>query len=273
MITLRGALLPRLEEVMAFLSRYHPPLRFPADADREETEVAEGRWLRGGTSPSGRDHGAVEVATWWVGAKYLAADFGAPQRIVWVPPEEGQERFVLPDRAGYTQEREQPGGEGPDLGDRTFRRVMTRVVPVTAAIWANDYDDLDILVHWLASAVFCTNAGAAEYVGEKPVESGGEALDQLGQRGLHYRLLCNFVFPVSAPYFELRKARHLGVTTRFEGEGHAAQRNEYRAEVVAEEVRRGVRQPHPMDVTPWRRRTFADPAEEPVAAPEDGEES
>lgn len=269
----RGALIPRLERIMAFLSQYHPPLRFPADRDRTEEEVREGVWKRGGTTPSGRDAGDVRTATWFVGAKYATSDLGAPQRIVWIPPEEGQERFTLPDRAGYMQEREQPGGEGPDLGDRTFRRIMTRVVPVTADLWCNDEDDLDILIHWVASAVFCTNAGAAEHVGEKPVESGGMALDQMVQRGLRYRLVCNFVFPISAPYYELRKGRHVGIVPRFEGEGHAAQRAERRADVRAQEERTGTMQPHDLDVTPWRRRTFAPPSSEPVAdPPEEGEE-
>lgn len=250
----RGALIPRLEEVMDLLGEVHPPLRFPADADRAEEEVPAGRWIRGGTSPSGRDDGDVREATWFVGAKYASSDLGAPQRIVWIPPEEGQERFVLADRAGYMQEREQDlaGGEGPDLGDRSFRRIATRVVPVVADIWANDDDDLDILVHWLASSVLCVNAGAAEMVGERPVDSGGLSAEQVGQRGLRYRLLCNFVFPISAPYRLLRRGRHAAVGVRVEPESQAVARAVREAEDRARDRGRGIVPPADLDVTPWR---------------------
>lgn len=266
----RGHLLPRLEEIMDFLSEYHPPLRFPADDGRKEAEVLSG-WQRGGTSPSGEDLGDVATATWYVGDKYLKSSLGAPQRIVWLPPEFGQERFTFPDSAGDHAERDQVGGGEEHLGTRAFRRVLSRVVPVIADVWANDYDDLDILIHWLASAVFCTNAGAPEGVGEKPIESGGYVPDQMIQRGVRYQLTCNLVFPIAAPYHELMKARSASVAARTESEEHRSLRLRAQAAKDAPLRARGARFPADLDTTPWRRTTFADPAAGPVLPDDPGD--
>ena len=190
--TKRGYLVPRITEVMDWLSSRCPPCRYPADADKQEESLPA--WVRGGTTPSGADFGdaqaAVSEATYFIGRKYIPLEYGAPQRIVWLPPPPGSERFV---RSETTGPHLDDVGQGE--GALAFRRWRTRVVPMLAHLWCNDYDDCDILVQWLATAIFATNAGGPESVGEA-VTGGGYAEEEMSQRGVVYHLNCNFVFPV-----------------------------------------------------------------------------
>jgi len=191
----RGFLVPRITEIMAKLGELCPPCRFPADADHSE-EVRHPSWIRGGTSPSGADFGdaqsAMVDADYFIGAKYTSFDYGAPQRIVWVPPPEGQERFTRPETTGpHVGELSSPEG------NLAFRRWASRVVPMLVHIWCNDYDDCDLLISNLSTAIFATNAGGPEVVGIETIVAGGYAEEQVGQRGIAYVLGCNFVFPIT----------------------------------------------------------------------------
>ena len=179
---------------MSFLSEWCPPQRFPANNNRSETQASP-TWRRGGTSPSGESFGGARDADYFIGAQYLDTEYGLPQRIVWVPPRAGEESFVIPDSAGPHLERD---NEDPA---RVFRRWATRVMPVTVDLWCNDFDDLDILLHWLCTAIIASNAGGPEAVGVRTLGSGGLSADtEMDQRGLRYRLRANFVSPISRPY-------------------------------------------------------------------------
>lgn len=304
----RGHLVPRIEAVMAILGRSSPPQVYPADGDRAEAEAPQG-WVRGGTEVDGTAAGDVSVANWFVGERYLAASYGQPQRIVWVPPQRGRERFLYAPTAGVVahysrvvggdgleDSRGGAGGSGslnlgPDSvalevasdveGCRKFayRMIGARLCPVEADLWCNDYDDLDLLVMWLASAVTVVNAGAVEQVQERPVYGGGQVECETGQRGLRYRLECNFVFPVIAPI-----AGDRGVVP---GSAHASRprsasvqpapvaataRQSALLEIARQRQRdlaTGAHVPPDLGASPWVRTSPSDPlpASAPVASP------
>lgn len=254
-------LVPRIEEIMDFMREWCPPLRFPADGGGLAEEAPD-NWVRGGTSPSGRSFGDVDVANYFIGAQYMVVNMGgAPQRIVWVPPAFGAERFARPDSNGWHIGAGAAQAGGGDIAeDRAFRRLATRIVPVHIDLWADDHGDLDVLINWVYAGVDTTNAGAPAMAGVPPVETGGEVEAQAGQRGIRYQLLANLVFPVVAPYRVKRRAQHVGVDVRVETEHHAIQRAAAALAAPGE---------HPLDRSPWRRTSVAPPASEPVAPDED----
>lgn len=205
----RGHLKPRIVEVMAYMNAVCPAYIYPADSGRAETLAPNnGAWFLGGTSPSGDDDGDVTQANWWIGERYVDGAFnGAPQRMVWIPPRDGEERFAEADSVGHHKVGDAAGqtfGAGDDRlpASMAYRKVMSRVVPVKVDIWGNDFDDTDLMVHWLASCIFATNAGAPEKLREKTISSGGYVTLEKGQRGVRYRLSATFVFPIIAPFVQ-----------------------------------------------------------------------
>ncbi len=199
-----GYLLPRIDGVMSMLQETCPPYRFPADGDRSGVLDSRG-WRRGGTSPSGQDFGDISDCNWFVGDTYLKATIGAPWRLVWLPPLIGEERFVVGKNVGIHVNAEEEGGaddyaalDNTGVG-QAYRIILHRVCPVRVDVWGSDYPDIDKLVHWLASCVFASNAGAAEACGVQTVDSGGMIPMESGVRGLRYQLKFNFVFPIISP--------------------------------------------------------------------------
>jgi hypothetical protein len=197
---------------MDFLGTQYHPQKFDFQGNvRVKSDAADG-WIIGGTSPSGEELGPIEGANYFIGAKYKEANFGAPQRIVWVPPRDGGERWVRNDLTGSVVSGSQVFSTGnfvePDSDDTNyvFSRWATRVVPMMAQLWCHDFDDQDVLVQWLSTAIFATAPGAPESVGVPAIISGGQEEDEeMNERGLVYNLRCNFVFPVVRP--PLRKER------------------------------------------------------------------
>ncbi len=200
----QGYLLPRIDQIMSMLQQVCPPYKFPADGDRSAVLDNRG-WRRGGTSPSGQNFGDISDCNWFVGDTYLKSTIGAPWRLVWLPPLVGEERFVVGKNVGMHAYAEEVGGSdayaalnGQGIG-QVYRLILHRISPVRVDIWGSDYPDLDLLVHWLASCTFATNAGAAESCGVPTVDNGGLVPLESGVRGLRYQLKLNFVFPIISP--------------------------------------------------------------------------
>lgn len=271
-----GFLEPRIVEVMSFLNGVCPAYYFPADNDRKAMLYPNGgAWLRGGTSPSGDDQGDVGQANWFIGERYVdGASLGMPQRVVWIPPQEGEERFVEPDSAGHHKVGDAFGRTyvGGLQGDESqlpknlaYRKVLSRVCPVKVDIWGNDWDDTDQLVHWLASCILATNAGAPEYLREKTIQSGGYVRMEKGQRGVRYRMAAIFVFPVIAPFLaggvgsaDAFRAIGMGVAvkpvssdTLVQDENQPQLSDDRLNNAVQNVPARGALVPDPLDVSPW----------------------
>lgn len=262
----RGHLVPRITAIMEELQLVCPPMYYPADGERQETPYPDG-WLRGGTSPSGDGHGTVDPgqANWWIGERYAKTkNYGQPQRIVWIPPRRGRERFVKPDHVGRNAEvlgSPQIGGGGDPPGFQ-FRALGTRVCPCEVDLWVNDYDDGDILVHWLVASIVAVNSGAPELVGVDAIVSGGyTGEDEEGVRGLRYVLECNLVFPVVKPIAQSGS----GASRTVVGFGVSQTAP---PQIPPTPLPPG--QTADPNISPWRRTTFV---KEPVPAFPPGEDS
>lgn len=86
--------------------------------------------------------------------------------------------------------------------------VRNRIVPMTAHIWGNDWDDTEEIVLWLSCAAETVFQGTIPGVGI--VESGGWVRDEKATRGLHYQLVVNFSCPIVWP--PMKQAALLGAS-------------------------------------------------------------
>lgn len=204
--------------VMDVLQRIYPPKTFAPDAQIGESVVGvggnalgsvppqfqRGVWKRGGTTAGGADanEGTWGDANYFVGAKYLDLKIGSPQRIVWVPPDEGGESIGPPDMAGgIIDVATDPLDITREIGIRHFRRLATRLVPWSVDMWCHDYDDALELSNWLMAAIHIVAAGNTELAGVRQYGPGGWVRDEHGQRGVRYRLTVTMAMPVVAPYY------------------------------------------------------------------------
>lgn len=208
--------------------------------------------------------GGVDSSNWFIGKSYTGAGIGGIQKLVWVPPEPGQEKFVEADSAGWHKERDAIGEDESYLLDRAFRRIGTRISPFMVELRCNDYTDADLLLHWLVSSVKLVNAGALEHVHEAPVVSGGYVAVDAGQRGVLYQLNVQFAFPVVAPNMDLRLARSVILNPRFETGAHAVARQMLKDDNLEALQKQGIRVPTDVSVTPWRNTSDVDPNQLPI---------
>lgn len=196
-----GYTLPMVELVMDVLAKLTPALRFPADKGRAEECVP---WVRGGTQASGATAGGAG-GNWFFGAKYVNTNQGgAPQRLVWIPPEPGEESFTAPDSTGFRT------SGTTHLADR---RLATRVVPMTVDIWGQDYGDTELLANYVAAAIYSVTSG--QLVTDAGIlVSGGFSPEVPADRGVHYVLVAQFGFPVTLPIRESVAAQEVLAATR-----------------------------------------------------------
>ena len=99
----RGTIVPAVVLIMKALQVIYPRRTFPAvdpasDQLREAVLDPAG-WVLGGTSPGGAYLGPPK-GNYFIGDPNVERDGPPPQRIVWAPPEEGEERYVAPQRIG-----------------------------------------------------------------------------------------------------------------------------------------------------------------------------
>jgi hypothetical protein len=118
----RGVIVPGVDLVMSLLQQIHPRREFrPGDGE----PVAATPWRRGGTSPGGSSlSGPVggggeapgqvvtdNTGTYFVGWADERTAAVPPQRIVWTPPEPGQERYGPPQSVGWLLDQDPDGQE------------------------------------------------------------------------------------------------------------------------------------------------------------------
>jgi hypothetical protein len=193
---MNGYLVPQILCVMDVLAQFTPAYRFPANTGRQPEETP---WVRGGTSPGGSIAGG-DRGNWFVGTKYAETNQGAaPQRIVWLPPEPGEESFSIADSVGS---RFESGYE--------HRRIATRVVPVSIEIWGHDYGDTETLANYMSAALYTVCVGQL-VVDDGMLVSGGFMREVAGDRGVRYILGCKFAFPVTMPQTQVVVAENFGV--------------------------------------------------------------
>lgn len=269
-ISQRGAIVRGVDIVMQTLQDLFPRRVFPK-IDGDRSQILGDAWRRGGTSPGGASFSGppdspefanVSTGNYFVGWANEKTDACEPQRIVWTPPDVGQERFLPPQSSGFMLDESADGSSatlrpataqdmlqvqsmyqsqvGRPMADVGPRRldgnpaqaipgvnygggqrqmgapfiaalVRTRVVPMAAHVWGNDWDDTEELVLWLSCAVETALQGTIAHANLPIIESGGWVRDQAATRGLHYVLVVNFACPVIWPPQTERRAMGFGV--------------------------------------------------------------
>jgi hypothetical protein len=237
----RGTIVPGVTLVMRALQLIYPRRTYPAvdaasDLTREAKLAPEG-WVLGGTSPGGAPLGLVK-GNYFIGDPNVERDGPPPQRIVWVPPDNGEERYVAPQRLGnmiggappgtpQLMRRPDepadwlPGAAARPLGPHVGRQVYTRVIPMRAHCWGSDMDDTEELADNLAAATELVLGGTQMPLNAPIVTGGGFLRDTLGNRGLCYVLRVNFYAPIFSPMLDSAQMRDLSmiVTAKTGGNG------------------------------------------------------
>lgn len=210
----RGTIINSIQQVMATLQEIFPRRHYPADSDRRPVLDPQG-WVRGGTSPGGASLGG-SGGNYFIGVPELVIGNSAPQRIVWEPPDEGEEDWMANQQVGpfvdpstamlpqlLTPQSPATDAVRRQMGGFAAAQFATRVIPFKVHIWDNDWT-AEELVHWFASAFQMTFNGNIN--GTSLLGPGGWARDEKGSRGLHYVLTARLCAPVHYVYFGEREA-------------------------------------------------------------------
>ena len=227
----RGTIVPGVVLIMKALQIIYPRRTFPAvdpASDRvREAAIDPDGWTLGGTSPGGASLGPVR-GNYFIGEPNVERDGPPPQRIVWMPPDEGEERFVAPQRIGnqigaapiftppLLRRPDLPADWQPDaparpLGPHAARQVYTRVIPMRAHCWGSDLDDAEELADHLAAAAELVLSGTQMPLSGQIVQGGGFLRDMLGNRGVCYVLRLNFYAPIYSPMLSNAQLRDVGL--------------------------------------------------------------
>lgn len=181
-----------LTGIMALLQDYYPPRSWPSGVEQK------GTWVRGGTVGEAGGAAAGE-GNWYIGPQYLATK-GAPQRVVWCPPQD--ETYGPPMRVGH---------EHADAGVG-IKAIANRQIPFEVHLWGNDYDDCEDLLNYVCAAVYDLTCGSGD---KAPMLSrGGWKPRQEGDRGVLYVLPIVVGVPVYLPKVGHGPAHRVSISSR-----------------------------------------------------------
>lgn len=203
-----GQLMPHIARIMDALSTVHPPMAYPPTGPREQPRqpYAREKWVLGSsTGPDGsRQAKSPEGGNYYVGWRWPST-MDAPQAIYWVPPGEGEARYVASGdttgtsrgqsgTADWTPEREYPEG---DNSGQPYTRTAMLIQPWTVWIWGNSWADTELLQGWFVSKAHDKEHSIPEKYGEQfTATTGGWVQDRPGDRGLIWKLTVNLATPI-----------------------------------------------------------------------------
>ncbi len=204
-----GQLMPHIQRIMDALSTVYPPLAYPPTGPREAPRQPYQRekWVLGSaTAPDGaKQANPPQGGNYYVGWRY-PSNMDAPQVIYWVPPGEGECRYVASGdttgtsrgptaTADWTSDREYP--EGSEALNYPFSRTGMLIQPWTVWIWGNSWADTELLQSWFVSKAHDKEHSIPEKFGEQfTATNGGWVQDRPGDRGLIWKLKINLVTPI-----------------------------------------------------------------------------
>lgn len=228
----RGTIVPAVGYIMYVLQAIYPRRIFPDVGGTQDQQrrpvICPIGWRRGGTSPSGASLGGTPGGNYFIGSPERPLNDSAPQRIIWEPPGVGEEEWAPPQQMGPYKDvltTPQPDlliPQSPITGDQYRQmdgfatgQIATRIIPMRAHIWGNDFDDTEELTHWLGSAAQVCFNGNTSVAGVPLLGPSGWAEDEKGSRGLHQVLTIRLAAPIHFPYWAEREA--VAAALRFSG--------------------------------------------------------
>lgn len=219
-----GQLMPHIARIMDALTTVHPPLAYPPTGPREAPRQPYERqkWTLGSsTAPDGAKQAKPpEGGNYFVGWRWPSI-MDAPQAIYWVPPGEGEARYVASGdttgtsrgnagTADWTPDREYP--EGSEDLQFPFSRTGMLVQPWTVWIWGNSWADTENLQGWFVSKAHDKEHSQPEKFGEQfTATRGGWVPDRPGDRGLIWKLTVCLVTPIVRSQHNRTLVRQFGV--------------------------------------------------------------
>lgn len=225
----RGTILVGIQATMEALQQLYPRRIFPTNPVLDQSRLPEVDplgWRRGGTSPAGASLGGTPGGSYFVGSAEKWLLDAAPQRIVWEPPQVGEELLMPLSMVGpYKDPRVQQlpnlltplNPATPEhfryMGAMAAAQWALRIIPMRVHLWASDFDDCDELVHWFAAAVQTSFNGNIN--GMDVFTPGGYRDIDKDTRGIHYECTVRFAAPLHYPYFAEVEAK--AAALRFSG--------------------------------------------------------
>lgn len=172
-ISQRGVVVRGVDLIMACLQELFPRRVFPKMQDSDRYQVLGDPWRRGGTSPGGASFaGPVDLGptvtgatagngNYFIGWPDDKTDAVEPQRIVWTPPDVGQERFGPAQMSGFMVDESTDPGAAVAL--RPMRHDEIAALPGQPGPWLSTNDPIyDAQTNRLQREVGLPGRGSAQ---------------------------------------------------------------------------------------------------------------
>ncbi len=212
----RGTIVPAIDFIMTVLQDLYPRRIYPntgtIDQQRMPVIAPEG-WQRGGTSPSGASLGGTPGGNYFIGSAEKYINEAAPQRVIWELPGPSEEEWAPPQQMGpykdpaivplpqlLTPQSPVTAEQFRQMGEMATGQFATRIIPMKAHLWCNDYPDEEF-VHWFGAACQVCFNGNTSVAGYPLLGPGGWVEDPKGSRGIHYIVTVRFAAPIHYPYY------------------------------------------------------------------------
>lgn len=222
----RGQLKPHIQRIMNYMSTIYPPLVYPpTGSNREDPRqpFALPKWeLGSSTSPGGRKQAEpMQQGVYFIGDRWPSTS-EAPQAIYWIPPGEDACRYAATgDTTGTSRGRGEPDWEQTreypegNTDGHPFSRTGMLIQPWTVLCWGNDWEDTEMMQHWVASSAHDVERSQPDLYGESwTVTRGGWVKDKPGDRGAIWKLTVNLAMPIVRQKYNRTGVKSFGLRER-----------------------------------------------------------